>query len=63
MPPPHVAIREVKMNLRQLSILAARSSMSASRRNDLIVGIAVFFVVRIVVDILHGGHGLRPRRI
>ena len=31
-PPPHVAIRETRMNLRQLSILAVSSSMSASRR-------------------------------
>jgi hypothetical protein len=31
-PPPATAIREARMNLRQLSILAASSSMCSSRR-------------------------------
>jgi hypothetical protein len=48
-PPPHVAIRETKMNLPQLSILAVIFD-ECLEVGDLIAGIAVSFVTHMMLQ-------------
>jgi hypothetical protein len=52
-PPPHVAIRETRMNLAAALDLSSKLFDERLKADNLIVGIAVSFVIRIVVDVLH----------